>query len=276
MLAVAAGIAFALTACQPATPVTTPKPATAQIEPAPLLPVFLAGVYGPRASLDEPWADAPDGQRKAGETIERSVCANERVEVAGAPHLLLAVCGVDPEAGHASTGLIDFFVLKPRGAQWQVAASARDLGFGSSGQPGEVSVHRLGRNFHGFRVEGAWVGQGYVLGAQTLVVPKGNAMVEAGTVRSSISNEGALDCELDRACDSRRIALSFDLQPDANDAAAKVYPLVVIEHGRECGSDVRREHRLAFDPATWHYLVPEALMREGCLSDEPSAGERDR
>ncbi len=261
-------IGAALSACQP-----QPAPAVTRVDPDAQLQAFLVSVYGAQATSKSPWHAPVEAGANAADTIQRSLCARQAVTLAGVSHLLLAVCGEDPAGGHAAPGLIDFYVLKPHGNRLVVAASARDQGFGSSGRPGTVSVLRLGRNFYGFRVEGTWVGQGYVLGTQSLVVAKGATLVTAADIRSTISNEGAIDCEQDADCANRMVALEFDLIVDSSNAAAKLYPLLIREHGRECGQTVQREHRLIFDAVAWRYPVPDALMREGCISNLSDAGE---
>lgn len=248
-----------LAACTPETSTTVATQAAER-----QLQDFLSATYGATASLVASWASHDDHER----LLQRQVCANQAVDVRGQAHRLLAVCATVNDAGHAESGLIDFFVLRHEAQGWQVAASQRDGAFGSFGRPGDVSTLRLGHDFYGFRVDQSWVGQGYLIGTQSIVVPRGERLAVAAAVRSSLDNEGAIDCDDEPRCEARKLDLRFDLRVDQAAPEAKVYPLLVREHGRDCGRTLERSYRLDFDPATGQYAVPEALQREDCQSDD--------
>jgi hypothetical protein len=231
--------------------------------PPPLTP-YLAGVYGANASSDAPWTDA--------EQVQRSVCAFGPVPGDDRARRLLAVCGTPADAGHATPGLVDFHVVEPTGAGWHTVDIARDQEFGSSGNPGVVTLAHLGRARAGFVVESGATGQGWVIGTRTLLEFRGGTLATLAVVRSELDNEG-VGCDPGPDCAAQAVALTFDLGFDAANPTADAYPLLVHEHGSECGETVERRHRLEFDAALGRYPVPPALMREACLRNvDPASG----
>ncbi|MBN6114418.1 hypothetical protein, partial [Xanthomonas bonasiae] len=241
--------------------------AAARISRTARLQAFLAERYGAAATLSGSWPSQweQDGQTHA---LDREVCAEQPVVSGDGWHQLLAVCGALRDAGHPEPGTIDFYVLRPEGQRFAVAAERVGGTYGSQGRPGEVGIVRAGSDFYGFRVEDGWFGQGYSLQSQTLILPGPKGLVDAGTLRSHIDNTAAADCDdADAAADCRaqQFNLDFALHFDDHDRAARVWPLRVEETGIDCGNrKVRREHRFTLDPKTWTYAFPEALQREGC------------
>jgi hypothetical protein len=150
---------------------------------------------------------------------------------------------------------------------------ARDQGFGSDGQPGTVTLVRLGRERGGFVVEETWVGQGFVFGTRSILEFRDGALRTLATVRSGISNTGAMDCVDASDCSDAGFELEFAQSLDDSAPAADAYPLLVHETGHECGAAVDRRHRLEFDAASARYPVPGTLMREDCLrNSNPVSG----
>jgi hypothetical protein len=172
-----------------------------------------------------------------------------------------------PAGGHASPGLIDFHLLEPTSEGFQPTAVARDQGFGSDGQPGTVTLVRLGRERGGFVVEESWVGQGFVFGTRSILEFRDGALRTLAAVRSGIANAGALDCTDTADCADASFELEFTQTLDDSAPAADAYPLLVHETGHECGAVVDRRHRLEFDVDSARYPVPDALMREDCLAN---------
>jgi hypothetical protein len=254
-------LVLGLAACKPQAP--APSPA---FDAKASLAAYLTGIYGPAAARGEPWTDGADDRR-----VERSVCAFGPMQGDPRGHYLLAVCGEWLAGGHASPGVIDFHQLEPTVEGFRPTATARDQGFGSDGHPGTVSLVRLGRERGGFLVEESWVGQGYVFGTRSLVEFRDGALRTLAAVRSGISNAGSIDCFEVPDCGGAGFEIEFAQSLDASAPAADAYPLLVHETGHECGADVDRRHRFAFDAASARYPVPDALMREDCLQESATA-----
>ncbi|XEB09181.1 hypothetical protein AB3X07_20630 [Xanthomonas sp. DAR 35659] len=255
----------------PAAPATAPAPAaateTAHVSRTARLQAFLVERYGSAAKLSGSWPDTwtQDGEAHA---VDREVCAEQPVVSGDGWQQLLAVCGALRDAGHPEPGTIDFYVLRPDGQRFAVAAERVGGTYGSMGRPGEVGIVRAGSDFYGFRVEDGWFGQGYALQSQTLILPGPKGLVDAGNLRSHIDNTASADCDEPEAaadCRARQFNIDFALHFDDSDRAARVWPLRVEETGVDCGNrKVRREHRFTLDPKTWTYAFPEALQREDC------------
>lgn len=276
LAALAIASAAALAGCTPASePAAPAAPVAAQTPAAPVahvsrtarLQAFLTERYGKAAKLDGQWRGSwsQDGDTRP---TDLRVCAEQPVVTGDSWQQLLAVCGWPLDGAHPDPGAIDFFVLRPEGDRFAVAAELTGQNFGSQGQPGTVQIIRAGSDFYGFRIEHGWFGQGYSLITQTLVLPGPNGLVEAGGVRSHIDNSGAYDCDAADAepdCRTRLFDLDFSLTFDSRDPAARQWPLVIEETGLGCGAaQVRREHRFTLDAKTWTYAFPDALNREGC------------
>ena len=260
--AFAALLVLLLAACKPQAP--APPPA---FDAKASLAAYLTGISGVDAARGETWTDGAPDQR-----VERSVCAFGPMAGDARGHYLLAVCGEWLAGGHASPGLVDFHLLEPTADGFHPTATARDQGFGSDGHPGTVTLVRLGRERGGFVVEEGWVGQGYVFGTRSITEFRDGALRTLATVRSGIANAGAMDCAAAADC-AAAVDLDFALSLDDSAPAADAYPLLVHETGRECGSDVDRRHRFAFDAASARYPVPATLMREDCLQNSnPDTG----
>lgn len=276
LAALAIASAAALAGCTPASePAAPAAPVAAQTPAAPVahvsrtarLQAFLTERYGKAAKLDGQWRGSwsQDGDTRP---TDWRVCAEQPVVTGDSWQQLLAVCGWPLDGAHPDPGAIDFFVLRPEGDRFVVAAELTGQNFGSQGQPGTVQIIRAGSDFYGFRIEHGWFGQGYSLITQTLVLPGPNGLVEAGGVRSHIDNSSAYDCDAADAepdCRTRLFDLDFSLTFDSRDPAARQWPLVIEETGLGCGAaQVRREHRFTLDAKTWTYAFPDALNREGC------------
>lgn len=268
--------AAALVGCTPASePAAPAAPVAAQTPAAPVahvsrtarLQAFLSERYGKTAKLGGTWRGSwsQDGDTRP---TDWRVCAEQPVVTGDSWQQLLAVCGWPLDGAHPDPGAIDFFVLRPEGDRFAVAAELTGQNFGSQGQPGTVQIIRAGSDFYGFRIEHGWFGQGYSLITQTLVLPGPNGLVEAGGVRSHIDNSGAYDCDAADAepdCRTRLFDLDFTLTFDSRDPAARQWPLVIEETGLGCdATQVRREHRFTLAANTWTYAFPDALNREGC------------
>lgn len=231
------------------------------------LTAYLGGVYGVDATRAPTWTEGPDDAR-----IERRVCAFGPIPGEPRGHYLLAVCGTLPVAGHAEPGLIDFHLIEPAEAAFHPLAVARDEASGNSGNPGTVSLAPLGRGRGGFLVGEDWTGQGYRFGTLSVREFQDGTLQTLAQLRTHIDNLGASACA-GPGCDPETFEVDFESTFDAAHPNADGYPLLVHEHGRECGSDVERRHRFEFDAALRRYPIPDALMREDCLVNlDPDTG----
>jgi hypothetical protein len=235
-------------------------------EPAPAAPfdakraltAYLGGVYGVDATRGTTWSEGRDDAR-----VERGVCAFGPMPGEPRGRYLLAVCGTLPMGGHAEPGVVDFHLLEPAEAAFHPVAVARDEASGSDGAPGTVTLVRLGRERGGFIVAEGWTGQGYLLESLSVREFQEGTLQTLAQLRTHIDNLGASDCS-GSDCGPGSFAVDFETGFDATHADADGYPLLVHEHGRECGADVELRHRLDFDATTRRYPVPDALMREDC------------
>ncbi|HED4878377.1 TPA: hypothetical protein R4K21_004217 [Stenotrophomonas maltophilia] len=266
-----------LVACKPAAepaagPQAEPAKAaaaelTAHVSRTARLQAFLTERYGKEAKLSGEWRGTwtQDGDVRS---TDWQVCAEQPVVTGDSWQQLLAVCGSPLDGAHPDPGAIDFFVLRPSGDRFSIAAELTGQNFGSQGQPGTVSIIRAGSDFYGFRIEHGWFGQGYSLISQNLVLPGPNDLVDAGSLRSHIDNAAAYDCddaEFAEECRTGVFNLDFALRFDSSDPSARIWPLTVEEVGSSCGGKtVRQEHRFTLDPKSWTYSFPESLQREGC------------
>jgi hypothetical protein len=278
----AAGLALAvlgglLAACSPAPPAATPAApapvpdagaATAskpQISRTGKLAAFLRKRYGATARLSGTWTGRWQNEDAEQRAVSWRLCAEQPVVGGDDWQQLLAVCGTLEGAAHPDPGVIDFYVLRDAGDHFEPAATLNGATFGSMGDPGKVTILRLGSDFYGFRIEHAWAGQGYLLASQDLVVPSPHGLVDAGSLRSHIDNRSALDCAADdAACQAQAFDIDFELRVDDSNPSTRIWPLLVTERGDSCGQPLQREHRFSLDTQTWKYRFTEALQREDC------------
>ena len=244
----------------------TPPAAAAADSRTARLQAFLVARYGNQASLAGRWPGQWT-QDEQTHPVSWQVCAEQPVVIGKTWQQLLAVCGEQLDAGHVSSGTIDFYVLRPVDDAFEVVAERTGGAYGSSGRPGTVDIIRAGSDFYGFRNENSWTGQGYFLQSQNLILPGPHGLVEAGSLRSHIDNNAALDCDdptQTEDCRARNFDVDFTLRMDDSDRSARVWPLLVEETGANCGARVHEQHRFTLDPATWTYRFPDSLKREGC------------
>jgi hypothetical protein len=185
--------------------------------------------------------------------------------VDGVQQSLLAVCGnLDDADGPNEPGLIDFIVLRANSSGGMEVVTER-LGDrqGSHGVPGEVSTLQFGADLYGYRIDNGWVGQGYVLQSQQLLLATADGLKDAGSLRSHIDNSGVYDCDSDD-CAGKLFNLDFVLKADPSQPELAIWPLLVDETGLDCKGPVSRQHRLDFDPVRGRYIVPDELQREDC------------
>ncbi|MBN6152602.1 hypothetical protein JR065_19900 [Xanthomonas sp. AmX2] len=246
---------------------TAPAPAATRVPRTERLQAFLQARYGKQARLSQDWSGQADGL-----DVQSAVCAEQPVVVGHQVQQLLAVCHRLSDGGHANPGLIDFLVLRDDGTGLAVVAEKLADTFGSDGDPGAVDILRLGSDFYGFVVYSSWIGQGLVLESQDLVLPGPKGLVNAGSVRQHIDNQGALDCsdegrdpeQTAEQCQAQLFDVDFKLAVDDSDPAARVWPVTIEEVGMSCGKKLGTTRVFEFDTEHWRYPFPASMQREAC------------
>lgn len=271
-------LACAIAGCKPAaapapaapaapSAATAPAAAATRVPRTERLQAFLQARYGKQARLSQDWSGQADGL-----DVQSAVCAEQPVVVGNQVQQLLAVCHRLSDGGHANPGLIDFLVLRDDGTGLAVVAEKLADTFGSDGDPGAVDILRLGSDFYGFVVYSSWIGQGLVLESQDLVLPGPKGLVNAGSVRQHIDNQGALDCsdegrdpeQTAEQCRAQLFDVDFKLAVDDSDPAARAWPVTIEEVGMSCGNKLGTTRVFEFDTEHWRYPFPASMQREAC------------
>lgn len=225
---------------------------SSQVEGDRALNAFMADTYG-RYSKKLGYWPVRDGGIYA-----HRLCAQEAMELQGAPHLFVAVCGFTPEgSSHAQSGQVDFYVFKRLANTLQTEHSLRDVDSGTFGQPGDVSVVRLGPTFYGFKLMDGAVVQGVLSTTTRLLIPGQEGLTEGLSIQTMVDNEGAGHCKKgSRQCIQVNRTVSID------DSAAKdgAYPLLVAETGTLEGKKVDRKFKVTFNTSQWQYQAPKGLV----------------
>lgn len=233
---------------------------------------FLTYVYGPAARLQGEWNTVPIDvtvRARAGETangtVTRRICERKDATLSGERTVLLAVCGTPQQAGHATPGFTDLYVLQQQDGAWVARARRHFEQFGSMGSSGEVDGERLGAALAGFIVESGFTGQGHTVVNRTVLLPRDGGFHEAATFLAGMDDDVLREgCDGDAAAcpPGQAYDIDFVLDIDDSDPAASAYPLRVHEAGNACGRPVDARHVLTLDAATLTYAVPPALKRE--------------
>lgn len=227
---------------------------------------FLVTQYGPLAQLQGDWPGTPVADGLGTDAASREVCARAPIGTPDTPAELVAICGVPDGAGHVTSALTDFFLLRETDSVVSANAHAHMDRFGSSGDVADISVHQVGPRRYGFMVEDGFTGQGITIGNTSLVMPDGAGFKVAASLRSSLDNLGAMAgcAERDNCTQDAAYDLAFDLGIDDRDATAAVWPLRVRERGDGCGRRIDRTYQVPFDAAAGMWAVPPELQRDGC------------
>ena len=248
----------AATAMAPASPATaTPENPTRPRDPIAdtrSLLDLLRATYGPDARLTQPWTD-PDGR-------ERRVCAKGGSPDADAWPSLVAVCTSVPDCMGSGPGSVDYFALARTDSGVRAETQAREVASGNNGCAGDVRVVRFGRARWGFLDHGGTTSQGYVIGWVALRSFRAARLEELATVNTAFDNNGARCDAAD--CRDAGISLNSDVRFDASDTQADAWPIVVHQSGVECGLNVDRSKRYAFDAARFRYPVPDGPPDVSC------------
>lgn len=247
------------TALAALSPVHAAEPAPPERE----LQTFIHDTYGK-------WrADRKGWQSDAGDFIYAS-CGSLRVAMADGPRTLLAMCGETEDAvqngrpgmdSDATSGTIDLYVLRPSqdGATLEPVLKKTGIASGGRGEPGTVSIQRLGPHMFGFVIGNSDSRQGYTQSIRSIWLPYGDALVlAAARIDEALDNAESTECANDPArCEERRFAIA----PDTS-AEASVYPLIVTETGTRGDRAIHVRHTVKFDASRGRYIVPKAV-RDG-------------
>ncbi|RQR35216.1 topoisomerase IV [Burkholderia sp. Bp9142] len=241
----------------------SPAHAAEPTHPDRQLQSFIRDTYGK-------WrADRKGWQSDAGDFVY-APCGSLRVATADGPRTLLAMCGETEDAvqngmpgmdSDATSGAIDLYVLRPSqdGTTLEAALKKTGIASGGRGEPGTVSIQRLGPHLFGFVIGDSDSRQGYTQSIRSIWLPYGDALVlAAARIDEALDNAESTECANDPArCEERRFAIA----PDAR-AGDGVYPLIVTETGKRGDRAIHARHTVKFDAARGRYIVPKAV-REG-------------
>lgn len=204
--------------------------------------------------------DAHDGKQgcwniDAGNDGEEAVTycmkplALDRVRASGEERLYLFAGGSFPDASHAdSEALVGAFVIDAK--TQELIAGERKMPFtnGFASAPSEVRLLPLSATgYMAWFAEGGDVHQGISTSYPQLFAPKGKKVVEIGG-------------ELFGKSESMVEDLSFDYEPDASKAEAKVFPLVL-----KVSDDQHKplaSFRFRFDSHKWQYVCADKACRD--------------
>ena len=131
--------------------------------------------------------------------------------------------------GHASSGLVGMFVLKPKGEGWQVESANPYMNAGSSGYGlGGWDLEQFAPNKWGFMNEHSDTHQGYTSTSFVILTPKGRGIVE-NWIGAGFDSDGSDSCggQGQRRCNDR----SADLAIDTSKTVNGFYPLRLTVSG---------------------------------------------
>ncbi|KAG8151720.1 topoisomerase IV [Burkholderia catarinensis] len=248
-----------LTALSALSPVHAADP----VQPDRQLKTFIHDSYGD-------WRADRKGWQADGDDVIYAPCSALRVATADGPRMLLAMCGETEAAvqngmpgmdSDATPGTIDLYVLQPApdGKTLEPVLKKTGITSGQRGEPGTVSIQRLGPHLFGFVIGERDSRQGYTQSLRSIWLPYGNALVlAAARIDEALDNAESAECANAQArCEERR----FEIAPDMT-GAGDVYPLTVTETGTRGDKRIHVRHTVKFDAARGRYIVPKAL-REG-------------
>lgn len=220
------------------------------------LDALLADRYArPDAASDSSTDPAGDSAGEGDEIVHRP-CARADIELRGEPHILLAMCGEIPEASHVEGGSVDLLVLRGTVDSLVVAAESTGIQSGSNGKVGRVSIVHLGRDFWGFSIVGAYLGQGELHESTHWYASSESGIRHVLALASLDDNRQGGEClEHHEACwfSARRPSI------DSSDPRRTVYPIVLRDTVEAEGRLETRERRIEFDHATWRWQPPPPL-----------------
>lgn len=135
--------------------------------------------------------------------------------------------------GHAASGLVGMFVLKPNGKGWQVESGNPTMNAGSYGLGlGGWDLKQFAPNTWGFMNEHGDTHQGYTSTSFLILTPNGRGIME-NWIGASFDSGGSDGCggQGQRLCNDR----SADLEIDTSKTVNGFYPLKLTVNGYNQG-----------------------------------------
>lgn len=219
------------------------------------------GDYGFAGSTQESANDA----LSLDHLTRHSICAKHAITVGSEAHVLLAVCSAAGDDAVAGTekGLTDFFELKKEGGKAQIVAALTGIASGALGQPNEVRVVSLGKDFYGFAQSGSAMYMERGCGGESLQVYAAHKNTFAtlldvvtqsqnGDYAEGGMTSGDMKFEIDRSqhdVTTYPVRLSGELRQESPTESSE-------------GADKllwRQSWTLKFDPQQWKYVLPPSF-----------------
>lgn len=139
--------------------------------------------------------------------------------------------------GHASSGLVGMFVLKPKNEGWQVESANPYMNAGSSGYGlGGWDLKQFAPSTWGFMNEHSDTHQGYTSTSFVILTPKGRGIME-NWIGAGFNSDGSDSCggQGQRRCNDR----SADLAIDTSKTVNGFYPLKLTINGYNKGKNYK-------------------------------------
>ena len=228
---------------------------------------LLARAYAEPVNLKNGWTGQVAGEDKDDDasTVARTVCLDSGD--AQSARRLIAVCSSFEDAGHASSGLVDLWVLRAADAPQappMVAASERGLTTGSWGVHGDVALFELGPGQTAFALSSTYATMGWATEHLTLYRIDGDRIVGVVTVATHLSNSGVCDPEQDKRCLEDSVDLDCALRAIPDPQRFDFYDLAVEVSGRRGGKAVQRTIPVDYVPGGKYRTDNDVLKRDGC------------
>lgn len=228
---------------------------------------LLKARYGAPARLKGPWTQRLDDQQLApARQVQRALCADRGITLAGGRYRMLAVCTRYADATPVELGVSDFIVLhEAADGSVGVATELSGRASGGGGQPGAISILQVGAGAWAYQIDEERVVVGSRMRDRSwLVFDGGDAVAEAGWLRAHLDDQNAIDCVTTGRCRPGTLDLDFDARPDDSQPSLRYWPLRVHESGTGCAGKVDALHAIAYDPAQSRYLIPSRMQLEAC------------
>ena len=228
---------------------------------------LLAQAYDEPVNLKSGWTGQIAGEDKddGASTVARTVCLDSGD--AQSARRLIAVCSSFEDAGHASSGLVDLWVLRAAYAPQappMIAASERGLTTGSWGVPGNVALFELGPGQTAFALSSTYATMGWATEQLTLYRIDGDRIVSIFTLATHLSNSGVCDPEQDKSCLENSVNLDCTLRARPDPLRFDFYDLAVEVSGRRGGKSVQRTIPVGYVPGGKYRTDNDVLKRDGC------------
>lgn len=185
------------------------------------------------------------------------VCLRQEFVDQGIPSTWVAVCGNVLQASHSQGGWVDLLVFTGARDSAKVVSESSGWESGTFGEPGEVSLVRIGRARRAFVLSSVYTGLGDMIESETWYSPDSAKLREVLSSQVYFSNEGQLPCDEDSiGCRWERRRLGID----SSDGLAETFPIAMEDSARLIGAFQTRKERILFQRDSGRYFLPEALL----------------